>query len=303
MKKIKHIIIAIVIIFLLGTNFSYAHGGNITGWKDKNSSKITEFNEKYYGYHNQDGVRHYHEVEWNEEEQKWKIINSAIYYDENFNVIQNPNIKDEDIERVEVKYNASVDGDTAKFDLNGEIVTARFLGIDTPETVHPSKGEEPYGKEASNYTKERLESASKIELEYDTNSAKTDKYGRSLVWVFVDGELIQKELIDRGFAQTYMLQDNYRYAGMLQEAEQTAKSNKTGMWESEEITNDLTGSEGEIEENIVTYENNTNKVENTATNNKDNEKLNIPSAVGIIVVIVIALTGTGARKNKKRRKR
>ena len=33
-----------------------------------------------------------------------------------------------------------VDGDTAKFLYNDEKITARFLAIDTPETVHPTKG-------------------------------------------------------------------------------------------------------------------------------------------------------------------
>ena len=77
MKKIKNVIIIIVILMSVG-NVSLAHGGNITGWKDKDSENITEYNEKYYGYHKEDGVVHYHQVKWDEENQKWIIIAKSI---------------------------------------------------------------------------------------------------------------------------------------------------------------------------------------------------------------------------------
>ena len=53
---------------------------------------------------------------------------------------------------IEVTFSNCVDGDTAKFMYKDEEITARFLAIDTPETVHPTKEEEKYGKEASEYT-------------------------------------------------------------------------------------------------------------------------------------------------------
>ena len=49
-------------------------------------------------------------------------------------------------EKVNVEFSKCVDGDTFKFVLKGTEQTARFLAIDTPETVHPSKGEEPIKK-------------------------------------------------------------------------------------------------------------------------------------------------------------
>ena len=75
-------------------------------------------------------------------------------------------------EKIDVKYSSCVDGDTAKFIINNKIEKVRFLAIDTPETKHPTKGEEPYGKEASNYTCNKLKNAKTIEIEYDeTNKA------------------------------------------------------------------------------------------------------------------------------------
>lgn len=133
--------------------------------------------------------------------------------------------ENEDTTRIELEFYEAVDGDTAKFNLNNEIITVRFLGIDTPETVHTQKEEQPYGQEASNYTKTRLENGDKIELEYDSNSSEKDKYGRALAWIWIDDSLLQEELVKNGLARTYMLQNNYRYAGRLQLAEEEAKNN------------------------------------------------------------------------------
>ena len=85
-----------------------------------------------------------------------------MYYDEKFNIIDI--YENEDTTRIELEFYKAIDGDTAKFNLNNEIITVRFLGIDTPEIVHTQKEEQPYGQEASNYTKTRLENGYKIVL-------------------------------------------------------------------------------------------------------------------------------------------
>ena len=296
MKKTVKILLIIFLIITLSHSNVNAHGGNITGWKDRNSDKIVEHEGVYYGYHNQNGVRHYHQVEWNEEEQKWEIIKTAVYYDENFNIIDN--VQNTETKKIEVKYSDSVDGDTAKFELNGEIITVRFLGIDTPETVHPTKGEEPYGKEASNFTKEKLKNAKKIEIEYDENSAKLDKYERHLAWIWVDDVLLEEELVKNGLAQTYMLQDNYKYAGRLQESEEIAKKEKKGIWSNEETT---TQENKDIEE--------TNKNSNITEADIQQEVVTdinvdvkniIIGAVALLVLIAIKSTLKGSKKKKRK---
>ena len=296
MKKTVKILLIIFLIITLSHSNVNAHGGNITGWKDRNSDKIVEHEGVYYGYHNQNGVRHYHQVEWNEEEQKWEIIKTAVYYDENFNIIDN--VQNTETKKIEVKYSDSVDGDTAKFELNGEIITVRFLGIDTPETVHPTKGEEPYGKEASNFTKEKLKNAKKIEIEYDENSAKLDKYERHLAWIWVDDVLLEEELVKNGFAQTYMLQDNYKYAGRLQESEEIAKKEKKGIWSNEETT---TQENKDIEE--------TNKNSNITEGDIQQEVVTdinvdvkniIIGAVALLVLIAIKSMLKGSKKKKRK---
>lgn len=138
-------------------------------------------------------------------------------------------------EEINVKFSNCVDGDTAKFIYKDEEITARFLAIDTPETVHPTKEDELYGKEASDYTCKRIQSAKKIVLEYDKDSDKKDKYDRHLVWVFLDDNLLQKELVEKGLASVAYLYGDYKYTNVLEEAEQKAEDNKLGIWNNEVI--------------------------------------------------------------------
>lgn len=127
-----------------------------------------------------------------------------------------------------------VDGDTAIFkDQEGEIFKTRFLAIDTPETVHPTKKEEAFGKEASKYTCDSLTNAGEIKLEYDGGSDKEDKYGRRLAWVYVDGILLQEKLIELGYAEVAYLYGDYQYTDRLKEKEVHAKENKIGLWSNE----------------------------------------------------------------------
>lgn len=139
-------------------------------------------------------------------------------------------------ERVSVKFEACVDGDTIKVMLDNKKTTVRFLAIDTPETVHPTKGEQPFGKEASNYTCDKVKNAKKLEIEYDEGSTKTDKYNRALGWVFIDDTLLQKDLISHGYAKVAYLYGNYKYTEDLKKEESIAKSKKLGVWSLEEET-------------------------------------------------------------------
>lgn len=139
-------------------------------------------------------------------------------------------------ERVSVKFEACVDGDTIKVMLDNKKTTVRFLAIDTPETVHPTKGEQPFGKEASNYTCNKVKNAKKLEIEYDEGSAKTDKYNRALGWVFIDDTLLQKDLVSLGYAKVAYLYGDYRYTEDLKKEESIAKSKKLGVWSLEEET-------------------------------------------------------------------
>ena len=125
-----------------------------------------------------------------------------------------------------------VDGDTFRIKINGEDTKVRMLAIDTPESVK-EKELEYYGKEASDYTCNKLSKAKKIELEYDKNSDKYDKYGRLLAWVFVDGNLLQEELVKNGYAKVAYLYADYKYTSLLQALQEKASINSKGIWDND----------------------------------------------------------------------
>lgn len=120
-----------------------------------------------------------------------------------------------------------VDGDTAWFYLKDEKIKARFLAINTPESTNKI---EPYGKEASNFTCNLLTNSNKIEIEYDKNSDKYDKYDRHLVWVFVDDKLLQDLIIKEGLGEVAYLYGDYEYTNQLEISQIEAKKEKKNMW-------------------------------------------------------------------------
>ena len=95
-----------------------------------------------------------------------------------------------------------IDGDTVKIDYNGKATNVRLIGVDTPETVHPNKPVEEYGKEASNFTKNLLQGES-VYLRFDID--KTDKYGRLLAYLYraPDGLFVNLEIVRQGYGHAY----------------------------------------------------------------------------------------------------
>jgi micrococcal nuclease len=91
-----------------------------------------------------------------------------------------------------------VDGDTIVIDFNGKEEKVRLIGVDTPETVHPKKGVEPFGTEASIYTKELLEGQT-IYIEFDVQERETE-HGRLLAYVWIEGEHFNHTLVKEGYA-------------------------------------------------------------------------------------------------------
>lgn len=132
--------------------------------------------------------------------------------------------------REKVTFSKCVDGDTIKVMIDDEEKTVRLLAVDTPESVHPTKGVEYYGKEASDYTCKIISEAKIIELEYDEGSDREDKYDRLLAWVFVDDVLLQDELIKNGYAEVAYLYGDYKYTSLLQDHQRIAEASEIGIW-------------------------------------------------------------------------
>ena len=172
-----------------------------------------------------------------------------------------------------VEFSSCTDGDTFKIIYNNEVKTVRLLAVDTPESVHPKKEEEYYGKEASDYTCNVLKKANKIELEFDDNSDKLDKYDRLLAWVFIDDKLLQESLIEGGYAKVAYLYGNYKYTTKLQELQEIASNKNIGVWDEE-------------------------AKENFNPNQNEDKITTIEIIILFVILIIIMLFGTKKQKKK-----
>ncbi len=114
-----------------------------------------------------------------------------------------------------------IDGDTIVI-ANGSRV--RYIGIDTPE-VYPKL--ESFGSEAWQANRELVE-GKVVRLERDVSD--TDRYGRLLRYVYVDGTFVNAELVRRGLARARAYPPDTRYQDHLQELETEARQAGRGMW-------------------------------------------------------------------------
>jgi len=109
---------------------------------------------------------------------------------------------------------------------NGERV--RLIGVNAPEIESRYRKGEPGGQQAAKWLKKKLAKATVL-LEYDAE--KTDKYDRSLAYVFLDnGDLINQSIIESGLATVSIVPPNSRYAERLIKAEQSAQAGNLGIW-------------------------------------------------------------------------
>lgn len=135
--------------------------------------------------------------------------------------------------KVHVILDKAIDGDTISVIYKGNKESVRFLLVDSPETSHPRLGEQPFGQEAKKYTRNLVENANKLELEFDIG-ANRDKYDRLLAYVYVDGKMIQEELLKKGLARVaYIYPPNTRYVDQFNAIQKEAQQKGIGIWEIE----------------------------------------------------------------------
>jgi micrococcal nuclease len=120
-----------------------------------------------------------------------------------------------------------IDGDTIELIMDGSKAKVRLIGVDTPETVHPSKPVEYFGKEASAFTKHMLE-GQQVYLEFDQD--RVDRYNRVLAYVYrIDGYFVNLELIKEGYGHAYT---RFPFSKMdeFRAAEKGAREAGRGLW-------------------------------------------------------------------------
>lgn len=135
-----------------------------------------------------------------------------------------------------------IDGDTIHVEINGKKKKVRLILVDTPETKHPRKPVEFYGKEASAYTTHELDGKT-VYLEKDVSD--TDRYGRLLRYVWLDipeGKDLEKDLREKcfnaklllqGYANLYTFPPDVKYVDYFRIFEKSARVANLGLWNKE----------------------------------------------------------------------
>ena len=124
-----------------------------------------------------------------------------------------------------------VDGDTLL--LVQDDLRIRLQGIDTPETVKKNTPVQPWGLEATTYTKQFVKTANwLVRLEIEDKAL--DRYGRHLAFIWHDGRLLNEELVRNGLAHA---KTNYDFSDpmkqRLRQAQLDAQAAQRGLWSND----------------------------------------------------------------------
>ena len=120
-----------------------------------------------------------------------------------------------------------VDGDTIHVRIGARVEKVRYICVNTPEVHHPTKGEEPGGREAAEVNR-RLVEGQAVRLELDVQER--DRYGRLLAYVWIGDLMINAELVRLGYAQVMTIPPNVRYQEVFLKLQREAREAGRGLW-------------------------------------------------------------------------
>ncbi len=117
-----------------------------------------------------------------------------------------------------------IDGDTIVLE-NGTVV--RYIGIDAPELSDTESKSDCLAKEARERNKQLVLSK---EVRLESGPQKTDKYDRTLAYVWVQNIDANAVLIKEGFAYAYNFKNAHPREDEFAELQEEAKNAKAGIW-------------------------------------------------------------------------
>ena len=122
-----------------------------------------------------------------------------------------------------------VDGDTIHVQVGATKEKVRYIGVDTPETRHPSKGVQCFGKRAAAFNAQLVD-GEQVRLVRDVEER--DRYGRLLAYVYRvrDGLFVNAELARLGYAQPLSIPPDVRFAEHFAALARDARQHGRGLW-------------------------------------------------------------------------
>ncbi len=120
-----------------------------------------------------------------------------------------------------------IDGDTIEVEIDSDVYTVRYIGVDTPETKHPTRGVEPYGLEVTEFNRELVEGKT-VFMEKDVSEV--DRFGRLLRYVWVNDVMVDAVLVAEGYARVATFPPDVRYGEDFVTFEGKAREEGRGLW-------------------------------------------------------------------------
>ncbi len=166
------------------------------------------------------------------------FITSAIFY---YHITDSTQTQTFQVSRI-------IDGDTIK---TSSGITIRLIGINTPEKS------QLFYTEAKNYLTTLIQNKT---IQVETYG--TDKYSRTLAYIFLDDKNINEQILKQGLATLYYYEKDSHYK-TLKQAEEFARLNQKGLWQKSPDENCIEITEFQTNESEkLILKNNCNKILN-----------------------------------------
>jgi micrococcal nuclease len=125
-----------------------------------------------------------------------------------------------------------IDGDTVDIDIKGNTERVRLIGVNTPETKHPTKPIECFGPEASAYLTQLLPKGTHVRIERDIEAR--DRYGRMLLYLYRESDnlFINLDLVSHGYGIPMSIEPNTFHRNDFVHAAALAETTNVGLWKA-----------------------------------------------------------------------
>ena len=125
-----------------------------------------------------------------------------------------------------------IDGDTVDIEIDGRTERVRLIGVNTPETKHPTKPIECFGPEASAYMTQLLPKGTDVRIVRDTEAR--DRYGRMLLYLYRESDnlFINLDLVSHGYGTPMSIEPNTFHRNDFVHAAALAETTNVGLWKA-----------------------------------------------------------------------
>lgn len=174
--------------------------------------------------------------------------------------------------------------DSITLEVDNKVTHIKLLAYD--------KSDGELNKTIDEYVCKRISEATNIEIEVDPYSQEHDKYNKKLVWLKLDGVILQEELISMGYGQVNFVSGTYNHLDELCNKQADAIKKTSGIWSYPNIKEEYCNSGINLSnvQNEETKEKEVNKSETFK-----NLKYVIFLNSGILLLLVILRSKYGKR--------